>query len=75
MSYYGFEHRYGANKRDDAGDMIGTLHIFASRAARDAWVADGNEFCTAPGARTAIKSKSAARVLRITPTYLIDTHD
>ena len=65
MAYYGFEHRYGANMRDEDGDMIGTLVIFETRKARDTWVADGNPYLTNPGARTAVKSKAAARFWRV----------
>ena len=65
MSYYGFEHRYGANMRDEAGDMIGTLYIFDRRATRDAWVANGNSYQNDRGARSDVKSKYAARFQRV----------
>lgn len=65
MSYYGFEHRYGANMRDNDGDMIGTLYIFDNRRARNEWVANGNEYQNDRGARTEVKSKYAARFQRV----------
>jgi ribosomal protein L35AE/L33A len=65
MSYYGFEHRYGANTTDEAGDLIGKLVIFKTRMARDCWVLRGHCYDTQPGARTKIKSRAAAKFQRI----------
>jgi hypothetical protein len=65
MSFYGFEHRYGANMRDSDGDLIGKLVIFKTRKARDAWVNGGNPYITQPGYRTEIKSKYAARFQKV----------
>lgn len=65
MAYYGFDHRYGAHMRDDNGDLIGRLVIFQTRAERDTWLDGGNEYTQCPGARTAVKSKYAARFRRI----------
>jgi hypothetical protein len=65
MAYYGFEHRYGANMRDQDGDLIGTLYIFKSRAARDAWIDGGNQYQNDRGTRTPVKSKYAARFQRV----------
>jgi hypothetical protein len=31
MAYYGFEHSYGSNVRDNNGDLIGVLHVFPNR--------------------------------------------
>lgn len=46
------------------GDLIGKL-VISSRAARDAWLSNGNPYFTQPGARTAIKSRYAAKFRRI----------
>ena len=65
MAFYGFEHRYGSNVRDEDGDLIGTLFTFANRAKRDAWVAAGNPYLEDPGARTGVRSEYAAKWQRI----------
>jgi hypothetical protein len=65
MAYYAFQHRYGSNMRDEAGDLIGTLRVFSSRLTRDAWVADGNPYLNNPGARTPVKSRYAAKFIRM----------
>jgi hypothetical protein len=65
MAYYGFEHRYGSNMRDESGDLIGTLVVFPSRATRDAWIANGNPYLNDRGARSAVKSRYAAKFQRI----------
>lgn len=44
MHYYAFYHRHGINMRDARGGVIGTLHVFSSRKARDAWVSDDHYF-------------------------------
>jgi hypothetical protein len=65
MAFYGFAHRYGANMRDDKGDLIGTLHVFPTRNARDTWLEDGPQYTTERLYRTAVKSRYAARYRRI----------
>lgn len=65
MAFYGFEHRYGANVRDESGHLMGTLYIFDDRASRDLWLAKGNDFQADRGARTPLKSRAAARWQRI----------
>lgn len=66
MAYYGFEHRQGANMRDDDGNLIGTLVIFRSRAKRDIWVGQGSPYVSVKGqrTRTALKSLAAAKFRR-----------
>ena len=64
MAYYGFEHRYGANMRECGGRLVGTLYVFVTRRSRDAWVGLGNAYTNKPGARTVIRSTSAARFAR-----------
>jgi hypothetical protein len=64
MAYYGFEHSYGSNVRDNNGDLIGVLHVFPNRTARDSWLDAGGDYRNEPGARTAIKSLYAARIKR-----------
>lgn len=63
--FYGFEHRYGSTTIDDYGDPIGKLVIFETRAARDAWLEDGNPYLTKSGARTAMRSRQAAKFQRV----------
>ena len=65
MAYYGFEHRYGSDIRDDHDNLIGKLVVFRSRRARDEWVEAGNPYFSNPGARTAVKSLAAAKFRRI----------
>ena len=53
--YYGFAHKYGANidvQGAPNGDG-GSLHVFASKKARDEWVDRGPEYVGANGARVA----------------------
>lgn len=57
-NYYGFSHYYGANMRGEDGNYIGTVHEFASKAERDAWVSDGPDYATEQGARTTIKAST-----------------
>ncbi len=64
MAFYGFEHRYGADMRCQDGGLLGTLYVFQTRAGRDAWLDGGNEYLDQAGARTALKSKQAARFQR-----------
>jgi len=58
--YWGFVHTYGANMRDENGDMIGGVNAFTSKAERDRWVEDGNDFVDQPGARTVAAAHSPA---------------
>jgi ornithine cyclodeaminase/alanine dehydrogenase-like protein (mu-crystallin family) len=64
MAFYGFEHRYGANMRSESGNLMGTLYVFQTRAGRDTWLADGNEYQDQTGARTALRSRHAAKFQR-----------
>lgn len=63
MYHYAFYNRYG-NGAQDAEDAsrIGILHVFASRARRDAWVAADEFDCD--WHREMIDSKEAERILR-----------
>lgn len=63
MYHYAFYNRYG-NGTQDAEDAsrVGVLHVFASRARRDAWVAADEFDCD--WHRETIDSKEAERILR-----------
>lgn len=62
MHYYAFYHRYGINMRNTRGDVIGTLHVFSSRKARDAWVSD-DRFLDGNPHRTPFGYHGARRIL------------
>ena len=66
MTYYAIEHTYGAHTVDSDGHVIGVIHRFESRPARDAWVQAGPDYTTEAGAREALKASHPAvrRVLR-----------
>lgn len=65
MSYYGFEHRYGENIRDEDGDLIGCLYIFNKKAKRDNWINNGDEYRNQRGYRDTISYRYAARLKRV----------
>lgn len=63
MYHYAFYNRYGNGARDgEDASRIGILHVFASRAHRDAWVAADEFDCD--WHREMIDSKEAERILR-----------
>lgn len=63
MYAYAFFNRYGNGARDaEDASRVGVLHVFASRAHRDAWV-DADEF-DRDWHREKIDSKEAERILR-----------
>lgn len=61
--YYAFAHRYGIEARDKDGDRIGTLMIFPTRTARDAWVVAGPEYRSEIGYRETVKACYAHRFI------------
>lgn len=63
--FYGFEHRYGSNMRDNDGELIGKLVIFDTRKARGKWLEKGNPYSSQPGARTSVDSRYAAKFQRV----------
>jgi hypothetical protein len=66
MQYYGFEHRYGANMRDERGDVIGKLVVFSDWRARDAWLEEpGHAYLNNAGARTKMTAADARRFRKI----------
>lgn len=63
MYHYAFYNRYGNGARDaEDASRVGVLHVFASRAGRDAWVAADDFDCD--WHREKIDSKEAERILR-----------
>jgi hypothetical protein len=54
-TYYGFEAAYGPDAFSN-GYRIGSWHGWHSRAARDAWVAEGSPYVDQAGAREAVPS-------------------
>ena len=63
-TYYAIRHRYSADMRDDAGNMIGIIHEFATAKARDAWVDEDNAYhCNSDGRRERL-SRSNSRERR-----------
>jgi hypothetical protein len=74
-TYYAIEHVYGICC-DDRGNRIGTHHRFGTRAARDAWVADGQPYRTNPGYREEIPAsdRELRRLLRSIDAELIEQH-
>lgn len=56
MTYWAISHRYGAQVRDDRGDMIGKIVAFRTKGERDTWVADGPAYSTDYGAREPLVS-------------------
>jgi hypothetical protein len=67
--FYGFSHTYGHSKGDSKGRDIGTLYRFPTRAARDAWVAKGNDY-DGPDYREAMPSTHPC--VRAEKQYAID---
>ena len=53
MNYYAITYPCGVAS-DSRGNRYGTYHVFRSRGARDAWVADGNPYRTGADYREAL---------------------
>lgn len=56
--FYAIQWTYG-RACDDGGRRIGEYRRFSSRSDRDAWVDEGAEYVTSPGAREAILSSDS----------------
>lgn len=59
--YYAMEWAYGPATDTYNGKPIGWYYRFTSRAARGAWIADGNPDATARGARSALRANDYTR--------------